>query len=374
MPQCISSGDSATGIGEILDQTGALKVFLVTDEGVRRAGLTEKIQSAILKKNAELTINDAIAPEPTYEQAQSVVDSAAGADLIIAAGGGSVMDAAKLASILAGSDIKVKDLLKDPTKAHKRVRSVMIPTTCGTGSEATGNAIVAVPEEKVKVGIVNSQMIPDYVFLDCEMIRNLPPKILAATGVDALAHAVECFTSKKANALSDAYALYAAKLIFDNIERAYANPGDMEAKKAMLIGAFFAGCAITASGTTAVHALSYPLGGAFHIPHGVSNAILFAPVMDFNADAITDRLEKLCDATAPAKYASSPEEKATYIIGRIAQIVKNVDIPTTLTAYGVETKDIDFLTSSAFGVRRLLDNNVKQLTPEDIRRIYLRVM
>ena len=146
----------------------------------------------------------------------------------------------------------------------------MIPTTCGTGSEATCNAIVAVPEEQSKKGIVNDSMIPDYVVLDSNMIRKLPKSIVAATGVDALAHVVECFTSKKATPFSDTYAVAGAKLIFHNIREAYNNPDNMEAKSNMMTGAFYGGVAITGSGTTAVHALSYPLGGKYHIAHGVS--------------------------------------------------------------------------------------------------------
>ncbi len=159
--------------------------------------------------------------------------------------------------------------------AKKQIKTVMIPTTCGTGSEATCNAIVAVPEEQSKKGIVNDSIIPDYVVLDSNMIRKLPKSIVAATGVDALAHVVECFTSKKATPFSDTYAAAGAKLIFHNIREAYNNPDNMEAKSNMMTGAFYGGVAITGSGTTAVHALSYPLGGKYHIAHGVSNAILF---------------------------------------------------------------------------------------------------
>lgn len=374
MPNLVMGGSAPQALKEILEQGGFGRVFLVTDKGVRGAGLTQPLEDTIQAAGCQLTVQDEIAPEPSYLQAQQVVDQAQQADLVVGVGGGSAMDTAKLVSLLAGGETKVYDLLKDPACATKRVPSLMVPTTCGTGAEATCNAIVAVPEDKIKVGIVNQAMIPDYVILDPEMIRHLPPRIVAATGVDALAHAVECFTSNKANPFSDAYARYAAKLIFENIERAYRDEGDMAAKNAMLVGAFYGGAAITASGTTAVHALSYPLGGAFHIAHGVSNAILFAPVMAFNLDAIQDRLAQLCDLIAPQLCGASLGEKAGYVVERIGQIVKNVDIPTSLTAFGVTMEHLDFLTESAFGVKRLLNNNLKPLTREDIRGIYLRVM
>ena len=295
-------------------------------------------------------------------------------DLIIAIGVGSVMDAAKLCCVLKDADYTIKDLLNDPMLAKKQIKTVMIPTTCGTGSEATCNAIVAVPEEQSKKGIVNDSMIPDYVVLDSNMIRKLPKSIVAATGVAALAHVVECFTSKKATPFSDTYAAAGAKLIFHNIREAYNNPDNMEAKSNMMTGAFYGGVAITGSGTTAVHALSYPLGGKYHIAHGVSNAILFAHVMEFNKDACSKRLAILCDAVYPELAGKSEDEKAQYMIDQIADIVKVTNIPTDLKEFGVKPEDLDFLVDAGSKQQRLLVNNMKELSLDDIRNIYLKVL
>ena len=284
------------------------------------------------------------------------------------------MDAAKLCCVLKDADYTIKDLLNDPTLAKKQIKTVMIPTTCGTGSEATCNAIVAVPEEQSKKGIVNDSMIPDYVVLDSNMIRKLPKSIVAATGVDALAHVVECFTSKKATPFSDTYAAAGAKLIFHNIREAYNNPDNMEAKSNMMTGAFYGGVAITGSGTTAVHALSYPLGGKYHIAHGVSNAILFAHVMEFNKDACSKRLAILCDAVYPEHAGKSEDEKAQYMIDQIADIVKVTNIPTDLKEFGVKQEDLDFLVDAGSKQQRLLVNNMKELSLDDIRNIYLKVL
>ena len=217
-------------------------------------------------------------------------------------------------------------------------------------------------------------MIPDYVILDAQMIKRLPKPIIAATGVDALAHVVECYTSKKATPLSDTYAMAGAKLIFGNIRKAYENPDDMDAKNKMLLGAYYGGVAITASGTTAVHALSYPLGGKYHIAHGVSNAILFAHVMAFNKDACESRLAELCDAINPALVAASDAEKAQYVIDQIADIVKVTNIPTDLEQFGVKMEDLDFLVDAGSKQTRLLVNNMKELSLDDIRSIYLKVL
>ena len=250
----------------------------------------------------------------------------------------------------------------------------MVPTTCGTGSEATCNAIVAIPEEESKKGIVNDSMIPDYVFLDAAMIVELPKPIIAPTRVDALAQAVECFASKKATPFSDTYAMASAKLIFHNIRKAYNEPENMEAKSNMLLGAFYGGVAITGSGTTAVHALSYPLGGKYHIAHGVSNAILFAHVMEYNREACSKRLAVLCDGVFPEKEALSEAEKAEYMIGQIADIVKVTNIPTDLKEFGVKKEDLDFFVDAGSKQTRLLVNNMRELELEDIRNIYKKVL
>lgn len=377
IPSCVYAGiGSIQDVKGIMAQEGAKKALVFTDRGIAGAGLLDKLLEVLKDAGAAYAVFDDLKPEPAYGDVEKVVEqmNQENGDLIIAIGGGSVMDAAKLCSLLKGSSYTVKDLLDNPLLASKQMKTVMIPTTCGTGAEATCNAIVAIPEEQSKKGIVNDEMIPDYVILDAGMIAGLPASIVAATGVDALAHVVECFTSKKATPLSDTYALAGAKLIFHNIEKAYADPSDMEAKDNMLLGAFYGGVAITGSGTTAVHALSYPLGGKYHIAHGVSNAILFAHVMAFNKDACEDRLAVLCDAVYPQHAAKTAAQKADIMIDRIAEIVKNTNIPTDLNAFGVKMEDLDFLVDAGSRQQRLLVNNRKELGLADIRSIYLKVL
>jgi alcohol dehydrogenase class IV len=360
-------------LSEILSREKAQSVLLFTDKGVRGCGLTKRVEEIL--NAVKLTVIDDLTAEPAVADVERVIgEVAAQPDLIVGVGGGSVMDAAKLASIIVGAEYDLRDLLQNPTIAKKYASTCMIPTTCGTGSEATCNAIVAIPEKSTKQGIVNNCMIPDYVILDAAMIAKLPPKIIAATGVDALAHVVECFTSKKATVLSDTYAREGAKKIFRNIRTAYNEADNMAAKGEMMIGAFYGGVAITGSGTTAVHALSYPLGGKYHIAHGVSNAILFAHVMAFNKDGCQDRLAQLCDAVYPELSAKSAGEKADYIIQEIAAIVKATHIPTSLREFGVKAEDLDFLVEAGNQQKRLLVNNCKELSLDDIRSIYLKVM
>ena len=196
MPHAVYGGENAMdNITGILENNQVKRVAMFTDKSLRALGLFDLPEAAVKAAGAEYYVLDELPPEPTYMQVQKVVDEfkASGADMIVACGGGSVMDAAKLASVLVTDEYGVKELLDDPGRARKCVPIILIPTTAGTGAEVTPNAIVAVPEKELKVGIVNDNMIADYVILDARMIKNLPRKIAAATGVDALAHCIECF-------------------------------------------------------------------------------------------------------------------------------------------------------------------------------------
>lgn len=373
IPQAIYSGEnSLENIKTIVKNSKKIAVF--TDKGIQGAGLLDNVINQL--EGVEVVIFNELPAEPTCDEAQKVIDEfkTSNADFIIAVGGGSVMDIAKLASIAITDDYGVRDLLDNPQIGVKSIKTLMIPTTAGTGSEATPNSIVAVPEKELKVGIVNEAMIPDYVILDAIMIKNLPFKIAAATGVDALAHAIECFTSKKATPFSDMFALESLELIINNIEEACLNPDAMEAKNNMMLAAFYAGVAITASGTTAVHALSYPLGGKYHIPHGVSNAMMLVPVMKFNEPVCRPLLAKAYDRVVKNGSETTEEAKSAWMIEKLGNIVEKLEIPTSLKEYGVDNKDLDVLVESGMNVQRLLVNNMREVTKEDARALYLEIM
>ena len=376
MPHSVFSGKNALeNIPAILKENHVQHLAVFTDQGIRGAELLELPMAWVEQSGVDTVILDDLPAEPTYTEAQKLVDQckAWGADFIMAVGGGSVMDTAKLASILMTDEYGIKELLDTPTQAKKCIKSLMIPTTAGTGSEATPNAIVAVPEKQLKVGIVNPEMIADFVILDAVMIKKLPRKIAAATSVDALAHAIECWTSNKANPFSDIFALQALDMILNNIERACDDAEAMDAKNQMQIASFYAGVAITASGTTAVHALSYPLGGKYHIAHGVSNAILLAPIMRFNELACRERLAAAYDRCIRGGETTL-EGKSAAVITRLEQIVRHLDIPTSLTEFGVPEEDLEALVASGMEVTRLLDNNMREITPDDARYLYQQVL
>lgn len=376
LPQVVYGGEDATEqLVSVIEKAGAKNVAVFTDPSLRKLGLVDPALAAIKEAGAEAHIFDNIPAEPSYIQVQEVVDevTGTGTELVVAVGGGSVMDTAKLACVCAGAPYTVHDLLKDPARARKQLPCVAVPTTAGTGAEATINAIVAVPEDEVKIGIVNDAMMPDVVLLDVRMVQNLPRSIAAATGVDAMCHAIECFTCKKANPFSDTFALEAFDLIINNIEHACDSKDDLEAKRAMQIAALYGGIAITASGTTAVHGLSYPLGGKYHVPHGVSNAILLSPVMHFNEPAIRDRLAAAYDHAIKGD-AKTEEEKSAAVIKRMDEIVEHLDIPKTLDALGVHDAPIDWLAEAGIQQQRLLSNNKREVTLEDAKAIYCQIM
>ena len=379
MPHAVYGGENAMdNITAILKNNNVKRVAMFTDKGIEGCGLFALPEAAVQAAGVDYYVLDDLPPEPSYMAVQKLVDQfkVSGADMIVACGGGSVLDAAKLASVLVTDEYGVKELLDDPGRAQKCVPIILIPTTAGTGAEVTPNAIVAVPEKELKVGIVNANMIADYVILDARLIKNLPRKIAAATGVDALAHAIECYTSKKANPFSDTFALEALDLILNNIIPACDDSEAMDAKNKMQIAAFYAGIAITASGTTAVHALSYPLGGKYHIAHGVSNAILLAPVMRFNAPYCQDRLANAYDRCCheAVKTCVTPEEKTAWIIEKLEHIVRHLEIPTSLKEFGVPAEDIDGLVEAGMQVQRLLVNNMRPVTAEDARKLYLEIL
>lgn len=376
MPKTVYSGRGAFYNIRTVVEGRYRKAAVFTDQGVKGAGLLEIPVRLLQESGAEVILFDDLPSEPDCDEAESIMERfrRAEVDIIVAVGGGSVMDLAKLASITADGRCTVRELLDNPGLGTKTVPSLMIPTTAGTGSEATKNSIVAVPEKNVKVGIVNDSMIPDYVILDGALLKKLPRKIAASTGIDAMAHAVECYTSNKANPFSNLFALEAAKLIFRNIEKACEDSEAEEEKNNMLVAAFYAGVAISSSGTTAVHALSYPLGGKYHIPHGISNAMLLLPVMRFNKSCCLKEFAEIYDALEEGGSDKTEEEKADWLLERMEKIIKRLEIPDSLSAFGIGREDLEELATAGLEVKRLLVNNKREVTFEDAKNIYLEIM
>lgn len=345
------------------------KILVLSDRGVNNAGLLDKVLEPLKKYHEQMIIIDDIPTEPFEEDIQDILDRSSnpGINQIIAVGGGSVLDTAKLISHLLKSGGTVTGL-RTSIPPVEGVPMIMLPTTAGTGSEATPNSIIALKDEEVKVGFISEYFLPGNVILDPELTLSLPPNITAAGGVDAFCHLLECFISKKSNPYSDAMAMKGMDLALNNIEAAYTKGQDIEARSAMMMASYYGGACISSSGTTAVHALSYPLGGKFRIPHGVANAILLVPVFEFIKNSIKDKLS-LAAGSSGLRNTSSD-----YFISYLADLIERLNIPSSVREYGVKPEDLDYLAEKAFGIRRLLDSTPQELSIDDIKSIYRKIL
>jgi alcohol dehydrogenase class IV len=364
--------NSIEALKDIVLDEEVKKVLIITDQGVFNAGLIAKPQAILETAGIEVKVINSTPPEPTVAQVEAIVKEAqtAGCQMIIGIGGGSSMDVAKIVSVLLTNDAPLYDLVKGAPIKKKGIPTIMIPTTAGTGSEVTYNAIVLVPEEELKIGIVSPKMMASYVILDPMMTLKLPKAITAATGMDALAHAIECYISKKANPFSDTFALKAVNLIAKSLRTAYNDGENVAARHDMLLGAMLAGICIATSSTTAVHALAYPLGGKYRIPHGLSNAILLPHVMKFTMDAAEEKFRDIAVAMDLPVAGLSVREAAEKMIENLYSLNSDLNIQVDLAAKGITEHDIDFMAEAALKVTRLLNNNPKALSKDDISEIY----
>lgn len=374
----ISGQNSIKSLKDYLHLTGvnAKSILIVTQPPIKSLGFVDEIVSQLSSNGIKSDINTDILPEPTDSNIAAVFHSLNKKhyDIIIGIGGGSVLDATKILSVLITNDRSISELLGTDLVEKPGIPTILIPTTSGTGSEVTPNAIVTLPDQELKVGIVSRHLLPNIVFIDPILTLGLPKDITASTGMDAFTHSLESFISNKANYISDMFALESIRLISSSIVEAYQNGSSIEAREKMLIGSMYGGMALTSAGTAAVHALAYPLGGKFNIPHGVANSMLLPHVMKFNMDAIVNRLYRVAEPMGINIQGYSETEVAEKVISRISEWTKILEIPQDLQKYGIEEQDLPELSISASKVTRLLNNNPKTLRLEDIEKIYRKLL
>lgn len=367
---------SIDSLKEVVADFNARNILIISDKGVAGAGLISRPQALLEETGASVSIIDDTPPEPSVEQVESILAAAQGTawDLVIGIGGGSAMDVAKIVAVMLNNDVKLHDLLNKAPIPHRGIPTVMVPTTAGTGSEATPNSIILVPEDELKVGIVSPKLMPDCVILDPQMTLGLPPAITASTGMDALCHAIECYTSKKGNPFSEMIALKAIRLISRSIREAFKNGKNLDARHDMLLGAFYGGMCIATSSTTAVHALAYPLGGKYRIAHGISNAILLPYVMQFNAVGNEAKFRDIAEAMEIDIARLSDAEATQAFIAALFAFNHDLEIPADLKRWNITEADLETLVEGAAKVTRLLDNNPRPMNKDDIRAIYLKLL
>ena len=376
-PRKVFSGKgSISELKDIVRTERAKSVCLLTDKGVSECGLAKLPLSVLEECGVKLTVIDDVAREPSVYNVKETYDrlKESQVDFIVAIGGGSVIDMAKIMSVAITNEKLIEDLRAEGAIVNASLPMAAIPTTSGTGAEATANAIFLYPEEDLKVGIISEKMIPDYVILDVSATCGLPPALTASTGVDALCHAVESYISILSNPFCEMFSIKAVELICRSIEKAYQNGNDMAAREDMQLGSFYAGLCLTTSSTVAVHALSYPLGGKYHIPHGVSNAILLPYVMEVNLDSCREQFTTLAPYMIPDIDKVPKEQWPEKVVEYLYALMKRLDIPDSLTGFGVKPEDLDYLTDNAVKVERLLLKNPKKLSKEEIKSIYQKLL
>ena len=366
----VERGGSANLAKRIIER-GGKSVLIVTDPGVLSAGLLNKA----LPQFKELALSLKVFSEVQADPPVSVIDSAVKlaqeckADFIVGFGGGSSMDVAKLVALLAPGKEKLADVYGIGMAKGPRLPLILVPTTAGTGSEVTTISIVTVSESEKK-GVVSPKLLPDVALLDAELTLCLPPHVTAATGIDAIVHAIEAFTTKRLkNPISDCLAKEALRLLAGNLHAAVNAGEDILVRENMLLGACLAGMAFTNAPVAGVHALAYPIGARFHVSHGLSNALMLGPVMRFNIAQAHVMYAQLGQIIKPDLQGSTIEQ-ATQLADYLGGLAGDLGLPKRLAEVGIAAGDIDQLASDAMLQTRLLQNSPREITLADANALY----
>lgn len=370
----VNAPNAASELGQYCQTLNIKNVLLVTDPGIVQLGLHQKIIASLEHCPIDVVLFSQVEVDPPIAVIEKALLFAKQnkIDGVIGLGGGSSLDTAKLIAALTYSEQSVNDAFGIDKLTQARLPLIQIPTTAGTGSEVTPISIVTTGEA-TKMGIVSPLLLPDVALLDATLTVGLPPHITAATGIDAMVHAIEAYTSCiKKNIYSDMLAVQALKLMSQSIKTAVHQGQDLEARSNMMLGATLAGQAFANAPVAAVHALAYPLGGQFHIPHGLSNSLVLPHVLRFNKSAAAHLYAELADIILPEVCSNlvSDDEKTDAFIEYLENLIIEVGLPNTLASVGIDQGSLDSLTKDALKQERLLVNNPKQMNEADILAIY----
>ena len=373
-PSIVFEAGSASRIGAIAGKRLGPSVLFVTDPGLRKLGLCDRAGASLEAEGVKVTMFDAVEADPSRATLMKAVETglSAGATGVVGFGGGSSLDVAKLAALLIGSNEDLDGAWGVAQAKGPRLPLMLVPTTAGTGSEVTPVSIITVGEEE-KRGVSSALILPDIAVLDAELTLGLPPAITAATGIDAMVHAIEAYASKSANnnPLSRMLARQALQLLGANIETAVSDGKNIEARGKMLLGSMLAGQAFANSPVAAVHALAYPIGGTFHIPHGLSNALVLPHVLRFNAP---DAAHLYAEIAADAFPRLAAEERAqsccAAFIEELAALSARVGLQPRLRDVGIGEEHLARMAADSMKQQRLLVNNPRAVSEADALAIY----
>ena len=373
-PNKVMLGNGAVShVGREAERLGAEKALIVTDEGVVKAGLVEGVEESLRAHKIHAEIFDKVEAEPPArivdECAQVARDK--GYDIIIGIGGGSSLDVAKGAAIMATNKGKVVDYAGTDLVPIRGLPKVLLPTTAGTGSEVTRVLIITDESDKSKKAVFSDFILADVAIVDPLLTISMPPAITADTGMDALVHAIETYVSVNATPFSDVLAIEAIHLIAENLPAAYAKASNIEARFNMALAATLAGMAFTSGGLGAVHALAYALGTEYHLSHGRSNAVMLPYVVDYNKIGNLSKYANIARAMGENIEGLSTYEAAERLVTGLHWLLENISIPTKISAYGVSREDIPKLVEGGMKQNRFFVPNPRNLTEEDVKNIYI---
>ncbi|MTI59371.1 MAG: iron-containing alcohol dehydrogenase [Firmicutes bacterium] len=359
-------------LGQIVQEMNSSTLLIVVDYNLMRLGLVDGVLDNLKNIGIEYSIFDDIKGEPTIREIDQAIKkmNIGQYDGVVGIGGGSALDTAKLFAVAGNINDSIREYIGEKI-IKPGLPTIMIPTTSGTGSEATPNSIVKDEENDIKIGLIGPALIPEIVILDPELTLSLPAKVTAETGIDAFTHAIECFICNKANDMSNLYALEAIHLISKYLVEAVKNGSNKKARYNMLLGSFYGGVAITNSGTGAVHALAYPLGGKYGVAHGLSNSILLADVMEYNAKAVPEKFVKVAEMMELKTNGLSKERIVDLVVDKIRNLT--IEAGIKVGSLNIGGDDIVDLANSALTVQRLLKNNPRPIEFEDAKGIYEKV-
>lgn len=372
VPSLVVEFGAARRIGAILrERYTQTRLCLITDGFLHKSGLLAPALASLAEHGWQVTVIDDVVADPPEHIVLEATERArrAQAEVVLGLGGGSSMDVAKLIAALLPTEQPLKDMYGIGKITGSRLPLIQVPTTAGTGSEVTAVSIVTTGET-TKMGVVAPQLYADLAILDAELTIGLPSAITAATGIDAMVHAIEAYTTAHLkNPVSDMLAVKALQLLSRHLLRACNDGSDREAREAMLVGAMFAGQAFANAPVAAVHALAYPVGGIFHVAHGLSNSLVLPHVLRFNAPAASVLYAEIADVMVPG-VTGSAEARTHALISALEDIAEATRIPRTLREVGVKEGDLARMASDAMLQTRLLGNNPRPVTETDALAIY----
>ena len=372
-PSIVFGADTLQQLGTLALEHLGKRIALITDAGLVRTGLVAKAVTSLEGQGLACLVIDGVQADPAEH---IILDSAEkarqfGATAVIGMGGGSSLDAAKLVAVLLGGEQTLESLYGINQVRGSRLPLLLIPTTAGTGSEVTPISIITTGTHEKK-GVVSPRLLPDIALLDPVLTLGLPPHVTAATGVDAMVHAIESYTSINANnnPVSKGLAIQALQLLSANIRTAVKEPGSIEARSGMLLGSMLAGQAFANSPVAAVHALAYPLGGHYGIPHGLSNALMLPQVLRFNASVCAEAYAELAPYIVPAPRQGTVESLCEQVIAAIETLIIDIGLPNRLKEMDIPESACPDLASDAMKQARLLVNNPREVTLDSALRMY----